>query len=176
VRASTFVSRTLRYEVIRAMKRFRFPLDTVLRWRETTLEQEEAKLQRLFLEQQRIALAIEQTRADGVAAEQAIRERREMVSTDLRSLAAFRLHLEDRRKTLTQRKAEQAALIEQQRQAVLEAERRFQLLVKLRDRRASEWQYEAGRETEALAQESFLGRWNVRKRLASDAHMPKLKE
>jgi flagellar export protein FliJ len=158
------------------MKRFRFPLDSVLRWRETILEQEEAKLQRLFLEEQRIALAIDETRAEGVAAEQAIRGQREMVSTDLRSLAAFRQHLEERRKTLMQRKQQQAALIEQQRHAVLEAERRFQLLVKLKERRASEWQYEAGRETETLAQEAFLGRWNVRKRLAANAHMPKLKE
>ena len=158
------------------MKRFRFPLDSVLRWREMTLEQEEAKLQRLFIEEQRITLAIDRTHAEGAAAEQAIREQREMVSTDLRSLAAFRLHVEERRKALTQRKAQQAALIEQQRRAVLEAERRFQLLVKLKDRRASEWQYEAGRETETFAQEAFLGRWNVRKRLAANAHMPKAKE
>jgi hypothetical protein len=141
-----------------------------------TLEQEEAKLQRLFLEEQRIVLAIDQTHAEGVAAEQAIREQREMTSTDLRSLAAFRLHLEEERKTLTQRKAQQAALIKQQRQAVLEAERRFRLLVKLKDRRVSEWQYEAGRETETFAQEAFLGRWNVRKRLAANVHMPKANE
>jgi len=158
------------------MKRFRFPLDSVLRWRETILEQEEAKLRRLFLEEQRIALAIDQTHAEGVAAERAIRERREMVSTDLRSLAAFRLHLEEKRKTLTQRKAQQAALIEQQRRAVLEAERRFQLLVKLKDRRASEWQYEAGRETEAFAQEAFLGRWSVGRRRAANAQRPNEKE
>ena len=158
------------------MTRFRFPLDSVLRWRETILEKEEATLQRLFLEDQRFALAIEQTRAEGAAAEQAIRERREMVSTDLQSLAAFRLHLEEKRKTLIQRKAQHAALIEQQRQAVLEAERRFQLLVKLKDRRASEWQYESGRETETFAQEAFLGRWNVRKRLTANAHIPKLNE
>jgi flagellar export protein FliJ len=158
------------------MKQFRFPLDTVLRWRETILEQEEAKLQRLFEEQKRIGLAIEQTKADGVAAERAIREQRVMVSTDLRSLAAFRQHLEERRNALIEQKTRQAALIEQQRQVMLEAERRFELLVKLKDRRASEWRYEAGRETEAFAQESFLGRWNVRKRLAANAHMPKLNE
>jgi hypothetical protein len=158
------------------MKRFRFPLDSVLRWRELTLEQEEAKLRRLLVEEQRIVLAIEQTHAEGVAAEQAIREQREMMSTDLRSLAAFRLHLEDRRKALVQRKAEQAALIEAQRQVVLEAERRFQLLVKLKNRRASEWQYEAGREAETFAQEAFLGRWNVRKRIAANNRMPKVKE
>ncbi|MGA3028591.1 MAG: hypothetical protein ABSF98_27920 [Bryobacteraceae bacterium] len=158
------------------MKQFRFPLDSVLRWREMILEQEEEKLQRLFLEEQRIALAIGQTHAEGAAAEQAIREQRVMVSTDLRSLAAFRLRMEETRRSLTERKAQQTALIEQQRQAVLEAERRFQLLVKLKDRRASEWQYEAGREMETFTQEAFLGRWNVRKRLAANAHMPKLKE
>ena len=63
-----------------------------------------AKLHRLFREQQRIVLAIEQTHAEGAAAEQAIREQREMVSTDLRSLAAFRLALEEKRQSLTQRK------------------------------------------------------------------------
>jgi flagellar export protein FliJ len=158
------------------MKQFRFPLDSVLRWRETILEQEEAKLQRLFLEQQRIALAIERTHAEGVAAEQGIREQRVMVSTDLRSLAAFRLALEERRESLMRKKAHQATLIERQRQAVLEAERRVQLLVKLKDRRVLEWQYEAGRETETFAQEAFLGRWNVRKHREADNQIPKLKE
>ncbi len=158
------------------MKRFHFPLDSVLRFREMTLEQQEAKLRRLFVEEQRIGLAIEQTYADGDAAEQAIRAQREMASTDLQSLAAFRVHLEGKRKTLLQQKARQAALIERQRQAVLEAEQRYQLLVKLKERRAAEWQYEAARETEAFAQEAFLGRWNVNRRLAANAQMPNEKE
>jgi flagellar export protein FliJ len=158
------------------MRRLHFPLESVLRWRQNILEQEEAKLQRLFFEDQRIALAIDQTRAEGVAAEQAVREQREMVSTDLRSLAAFRLHLEQRQKTLSQRKAQNAAAIEKQRQAVLEADRRFQLLAKLKGRRATEWQYESGRETEAFAQEAFLGRWSAQRRLAAGDHMPKLNE
>lgn len=158
------------------MKQFRFPLDSVLRWREMTLEQEQAKLQRLFVEEQRIVAAIEQTRAQGIAAEQAIRDLHSIMATDLRSLASFRLHLEEKRRTLIERKAQHAALIGQQRQVVLEAERRFQLLVKLKDRRVSEWQYEAGRETETFAQEAFLSRWNVRNRLEANAHMPKLNE
>ena len=158
------------------MKRFRFPLDAVLRWRESALEQEESKLQSLFAEERRILGAIEKTRAEGIEAEQSIRAQREMVSTDLRSFAAFRLHLEQRLKTLAQRRADQMALIEQQRRAVLEAERRFQLMVKLRNRRLAEWQYEIGRENEAFAQEAFLGRWSARKRLAAGAYMPKANE
>jgi flagellar export protein FliJ len=158
------------------MKRFRFPLETVLRWRETALAQEQAKLQGLLAEERHILRTIEQTRAEGVAAERSIRERREMFSTDLRSLAAFRLHLEQRLKTLAQRRTDQAALIEQQRRAVMEAERRFQLLTKLKDRRMAEWQYESGRENEAFAQEAFLGRWSARKRLAAGAYMPKANE
>jgi len=152
------------------MKRFHFPLDNVLRWRQTSLEQEQEKLQRLFVEDQRIGVAIEKTRTDAVTAEQGIREQREMVSTDLQSLAAFRVHLEQKRQGLTRRRAQHALVIEKQRQAVLEAERRFQLLVKLRDRRVSEWQYEAGRETETFAQEAFLGRWTARKRLPAKSH------
>ena len=93
------------------MKRFHFPLDAVLRWRESAVEQEEQKLQGLLAEQQRILRNIEQARAEGVAAEQSIRQQREMVSTDLRSLAAFRLHLEQRLKTLAQRRTDQAALV-----------------------------------------------------------------
>jgi hypothetical protein len=158
------------------MKQFRFPLDSVLRWREMTLEQEQAKLQQLFLEEQRIIAAIDKTRAQGIAAEDSIRGQQVMVSTDFRSLATFRLHMEEKLKTLAQRKAQQAALIGQQRQVVLEAERKFQLLVKLKDRRISEWQYDAGRETEEFAQEAFLSRWNVRKRLTANAHNPKLNE
>ncbi|HTP87648.1 MAG TPA: hypothetical protein VMJ34_11885 [Bryobacteraceae bacterium] len=158
------------------MKRFHFPLDSVLRWRETILEQEEEKLQRLFLEDRRIAAAIEQTHSEGVAAEQSVREKREIVSTDLRSLASYRLFLEQTRQNLTHRRARHATLIEQQRQAVLEAERRYQLLLKLKGRRLSEWQYEAGRETETFAQEAFLGRWTARKRLPDGDYIPKLKE
>jgi len=157
------------------MKRFHFPLDAVLRWRETALEQEEQKLQGLIAEEQHILLTIAQTRAEGVTAERSIREQRVMVSTDLRSLAAFRLHLEQRLKTLAQRRADQAALIEQQRRAVLEAERRFELMVKLRTRRLAEWQYEATRENEAFSQEAFLGRWTARKRVLS-GYRPKAKE
>ena len=157
------------------MKRFRFPLDSVLRWRESALEQEEQKLQSLRAEEQRILRAIEQARSEGIAAEQSIRERREIVSTDLRSLAAFRLHLEQRLKTLAQRRIDQAGLVEQQRRAVLEAERRFQLMVKLRERRLAEWQYEAARENETFSQETFLGRWGARKRLGP-GYMPNANE
>ena len=157
------------------MTRFHFPLDNVLRWRETIVDQEEAKLRRLFSEDQRIAAAIERNRADGIAAEEAIRRQTVMVSTDLQSLGTLRLHVEENHRKLTERRAQHALLIEKQRVAVLEAERRFQLLVKLKQRRASEWQYEERRETEAFAQESFLGRWNA-KRLAADDHIPKLKE
>lgn len=151
------------------MKRFHFPLETVLRWRETAVEQEEVKLQRLFTERQRIIRTIEETRASGVAAEQSIRGRGEIVSTDLRSLAAFRLHIEERLRTLAQRLSDLAPLIEQQRRAVLEAERRFRLMVKLRERRQAEWRYEADRENEAFSQEAFLGRWSARGRGASHA-------
>ena len=158
------------------MKQFRFPLDSVLRWRETTLEQEEAKLQRLFREQQRIDQAIEQTRAEAVAAENSVRGQREVESTELRSLAAFRLAIEEKRRSLVRRREQHALLIEQQRRSVLEADRRFQLLVRLKARRAAEWQYEAGRETETFAQEAFLGRWNARKQVEEDTHKPKLKE
>jgi len=158
------------------MKRFHFPLDSVLSWRATMLEHEEAKLQQLFAEQQRIVFAIERTKAEGAAAEQIVREQREIVSTDFQSLAAFRLRVEQRGIELNQRKAQQAERIEKQRQAVLEAERRHQLLARLRDRRASEWRYEAGRETETFAQEAFLNRWSAQKRLAANDQSPKVNE
>jgi flagellar export protein FliJ len=151
------------------MKRFRFPLDSVLRWREMHVEQEEAKLQKLFLEEQELAREIGRIRAEAAQAEQHLRASREIASAELRTLAAFRLYVEERLKTLAVSGAELKKKIDDQRRRVLEAERQFQLMQKLRGRRLAEWQYEFGRENDAFADEAYLARWIAKQRLDGGA-------
>lgn len=144
------------------MQRFRFRLASVLGWRILQLEIEEGKLEALFAERRR--------RQEEIAAVGEQRRNAERVlradSVDGQALAALDAHrhamvrLGERLRTQAQDCERRIAA---QQVKVLEAERRVQLLDRLKERRLEEWRLEADREQETLASETFLAKW-VRER------------
>jgi flagellar export protein FliJ len=146
------------------VKRFTFPLETVLNWRSTQLRMENAQLQALEHERasiQRMAAALRDSRHNA-AAEIAGAERTN--GAELASLAAFEKQIRRRVLALEERARECAARIEKQKQRVMAADRAKQLLEKIREERLAEWTYESNRELEATAGDLYLSGWKKRRR------------
>jgi hypothetical protein len=93
-------------------------------------------------------------------AEQAVREARTVEAGDLWALAAYRRRIIEELQAVARQRAECERQLAAQRQRVLEARRNCRLLEKLEERRRAEWRTAVDRETETLAAESFLARWN----------------
>lgn len=141
------------------MRRFRFPLETVRRWRESQLELEESRLQALFGELRWIEGRLKELAEAKAAAEREVLSAPVVEAQQLVALEAYRLHLEAEQERLRRQEADCARRIAVQRERVLEAERRLQLIEKLKGRHRAEWEFEFHREEEALATEVFLARW-----------------
>lgn len=140
------------------MKRFRFGLEPLRRWRELALESAEAELVRL------------QTDRDGVLRKTAALERRmaaerEEVKRD--GVEGWRLaasdewlqHVEQERLGLLRKEREAEARIEQQLGKVREARIGVETLEKLKARRKQEWQKAAEAEMEQMVAELVVSRW-----------------
>ena len=137
------------------MRKFRFSLDAALRLRRVELRSAETKLQELIAQEQRVRRSL-----DGITFER--REASTYIQqnpTDvpaLRALPSYFIGLEWRRTNLARSLDAIVASIRQQRARVAELEQSVKLVDELRNRRLAEWQKEADREIEAVAQECWL--------------------
>ncbi|HEX5226753.1 MAG TPA: hypothetical protein VFW44_03550 [Bryobacteraceae bacterium] len=141
------------------MKRFVFPLERVRRWREEQAELEKARLQQLYgqlaaLEQEKAS--VEQERA---ANAQRILGQASVEGGELAALDAYGRHVRARVARIENRERQVGTWIEQQRQVVMEARRRAELLERLKAKKLEQWQAQADREEETLAGELFLAKW-----------------
>ncbi len=141
------------------MKRFRFRLESVLRWRQTLASIEEDKLRKLYgglrdLERSRSEMENLRRRLPAELAARSGLTGAELTALDsyLRRLAAVEQDLRERKARIEQE-------IQVQRQAVVEAHRQVRLLERLRARRLAEWEAELVRETERVAADNYLARW-----------------
>ena len=142
------------------MKRFQFPLQAAMTWRERTAEQERSSLQHMF--KVLSDLEAERTSVSGqlrlTASPQA-----EITAADLHRMAAHRDALVARDVRLAQSQQKCEDRIVQQRQKCVEADRDHRLLAKLRESHWATWQAQADREIERSAAESYLANW-IRKK------------
>lgn len=140
------------------MKRFDFPLERVRRWRLEQQNVEELKLQQLRAElggltavrremQQHLSRSAEQVLAQAT-----------VQASELESLASFRLYVRGRIRAVELREREYEQKIEGQRQRVIEARQRFQMLDHLRKTAFGEWRAAVDKEYETLAAEMFLAK------------------
>ncbi|HXG32383.1 MAG TPA: hypothetical protein VNJ11_03380 [Bryobacteraceae bacterium] len=141
------------------MKRFRFRLESVLRWRQTLASIEEDKLRNLYstlrdVERSRSELEGLRRR---LPAEMAARSG--LTGAELTALDTYLRRLAAVEQDLCERKARIEQEIERQRQAVIEAHRQVRLLERLRARRLAEWEAELAREAERVAADNYLARW-----------------
>jgi flagellar biosynthesis chaperone FliJ len=141
------------------VKRFRFRLESVLRWRQTLASIEEDKLRKLYsglrdLERSRAEMENLRRRIPGELA-----GRSGVTGAELTALDTYLRRLAAVEQDLRERKARIEEQIRVQRQAVLEAHRQVRLLERLRARRLAEWEAELARDTERVAADNYLARW-----------------
>jgi len=142
------------------MKKFQFPLEKLRAWRKKQLEAEEARLESLFR-----SLADCQRRNRELAEwEQqetaAVIRAGTLGAKELEALENFRSHLVSLLNALNEEARGIVAGIEKQRQAVIEAQRKVELLENLKQEKLSAWRAELNREEEAMVAELVVARWN----------------
>ena len=137
------------------MKKFEFRLNSVLRWRDTQLRLERAKLQELTTEETRLKTSLEALATERRAAVNHL-SRTQVDSLDLRSLSSYMVGAEARTNTLRDKIRKHAAMVQQQRERVISAERNLKLLVKLHNKSHAEWRANVNREIDSAAEESWL--------------------
>ena len=138
------------------MKKFEFRLEPALRWRNTQLQLERAKLQKLLAEEQRLRSSLQSLLNERQAALWELQTAESLRSSDLRTMSVYLVGVDARSHLLREQIAKCAGPIQQQRQRLLEAERNVRLLEKLKENRYSEWKHAFDQEIEAGAEESWL--------------------
>ena len=140
------------------MKRFKFRLESVKRLREQQLSVEENRLEQLnsvlrALDARRSALESEQT-----AHESAVLSDRIISADRLHCLETFRQFATKERRRIARERADTVKRTDEQRAAVLEARRKFELLNRLAEKERDQWRKDLDREIEQHAAESYLAR------------------
>jgi hypothetical protein len=138
------------------MKKFEFRLDAALRWRNTQLQLERAKLQKLLGEEQRLRSNLQLLIDERQTALSELQTTEYLRSFDLRALSVYLVGADARVHLLREQIAKCAGPIQQQRGRLLEAERNVRLLERLKENRYSEWKSAFEQEIELGAQESWL--------------------
>ena len=138
------------------MKKFEFRLDAALRWRNTQLQLERVKLQKLLSEEQRLKANLQSLLDERQAALIELQSSAQIQASDLRTMSAYLLGVDARVHLSRGEIAKYAGPIAQQRRNLLKAERNVRLLEKLREDRYSEWKHEFDKEIEQGAEESWL--------------------
>jgi len=141
------------------MRRFRFPLDRVRRWREEQATLEELKLRRLYGQMAALAGGKAQAADQRAASEREILEQDFIEADQLRALDAFRGHVRGKIGQIEKREREVAGEIERQRARLMEARQRAELLERLKRKMFEEWRTLADREEETVAGELYLAKW-----------------
>ena len=142
------------------MKRYRFPLESALRWRSHLRDLEEAALERLrgeldALRAGRAGLEAEWADAAGAL----LRPGGRAEAADLAALDQFRRHVERQKRILAGRLEDCRLRIASQRQRVIEARRRAELLDKLKDQGSASWRSEMERAERLESSDLYLARW-----------------
>jgi hypothetical protein len=142
------------------MKKFNFSLERVRQWREKQVAIEEAKLQRLFAEKALIEQRRDLLEREGRDSAAALTQARTLDAGELQALDQFRQYVVAQRAVTAALIADCEKRIAEQRTNVMDAERRFQLLDKLKEKRWKTWNIELSRELEIQAGEVFLAKWS----------------
>ena len=140
------------------MKRFGFPLERVRRWRAEQASVEDLKLGQLLAEKAWLQASKRQVEWEGRQSELQVLGQPALEASELHHLDSYRLHIQSRVRELENRQRECEAQVVAQRQCVLEARRRFELLDRLRHKALKEWRAAGNKEQEDLAAELFLAK------------------
>jgi flagellar export protein FliJ len=137
------------------MKKFSFRLASVLRLRHLQVTQEREKLERVLSEITRLEQSLASMAEERAEAVAFVHEQPSAESADFRALAAFLIGLDARARLLRTTLDQTRVLAANQRKSLMAADRNERLVLKLREKRLSEWRRENDAEIEAIAQESW---------------------
>ncbi len=140
------------------MKKFSFPLDRVLNWRNTQTRLEEAALARLNIELQALDLRCAALDRSVVDAQGKLLGAAAATPQEIGALEHFRNSISAQVRYLLQSRRTLEQKIALQTQTVLDRRRDAQLLGQLRERQWKSWQASTNRELDQQAEESFLAR------------------
>ena len=142
------------------MKRFNFRLDQVRKWRQDQAELEEMRLQQLYRQLRALEVRRKEIAAEADSSRRALVVQQSVTAEELSFLEAFRAYANDQIRQLGEKEREMEVRIKEQRQCLLEAHRRSQLLDGLRDKALVTWTAECNKEQEEVAAELFLAKRN----------------
>lgn len=142
------------------MTRFQFRLARVKEYRLHQFEAANEALHRLIGEREALQEAKEALGRQYSAEETALCSAASPQPEEHTALAAYRRYIlaEQARREAKIQECERR--IDKQRAETLEARRRYRLLERLYEKRRSEWEATFAKETDALAEESYLARWD----------------
>jgi hypothetical protein len=138
------------------LKRFVFPFERLMEWRERCAENERVKLQQLHGLRSNLAESRAQLDASILDASAPPEAGALAASADLQHLAGYveALRLRERAVQTAQQDCHNAILT--QTDSCLNADREHELLLRLRERKAAVWQHDFYRESEQTAADSWL--------------------
>ena len=138
------------------MTAFRFRLARVLDWYRNQSQIEEERLRVSTDRAVQARMEFERHQNDVIARQMELIQSPQPRASELAALDPFRRKAQQMEVQLHQKCRNDEQAMDNQRRITLAAQRRVRLVEKLRDRRLSEYQYEADKELEQLASETHL--------------------
>jgi flagellar export protein FliJ len=144
------------------MKKFTFSLDRVREWREKQFAIEEARLESLIAQRANVQLRRTVLEKEVEDTRRLVTQAPTVAARELQALDSFLRYAVVERGRISAALAESERRIVDQRSKLLEARRRLELLMKLRDKKWTAWNSELAHEIESQAGEAYLAQWNQR--------------
>ena len=141
------------------MKRFEFRLARVRDFRRQQLEAEEAKLEMLRAERQKLEEESLRLENEATGTRKSLMVTGSVEAQDLVAADRYLRYLATEMKRQAAKMADWQERTAKQQQAMVEARRRVRLLEKLEEKQLRLWKEEADREQENLSAELYLARW-----------------
>lgn len=145
------------------MRTFRFRLERVLGLREAQARVEEAKLEQLRHRLRSLETELENVSRSLDSSHAAIKQSPFVEPFRLAALDQHEARIRREQEQFRNRIATQRQQVEIQKQAVVEARRKVELLKKLRESRRSDWNLGAQRELESGVADFSAAEWNRRR-------------
>jgi flagellar export protein FliJ len=141
------------------MKKFKFPLESLRRYRTTQFEQEQLRLEAMFAELRKLEDRRIQLRAEVEQCRIQLQLLTVVPVDHLTALQAFRRHADEETKRIARMKISLSERIDQQKLALKLARRNVEALEKLKERRFQSWRLDVDREMEATVAELVIARF-----------------
>ncbi len=140
------------------MKRFEFRLERVRKWRQDQADLEDQRLEQLYSELRAIETRRKEIESEAEMCRRGVLTQRTVTAEELAYMAAFRSWADEQVRRLIEQQREAESRVQKQKQRVLEAHRKFQLLDGLKDKALVGWTVERDKEQEELAAELYLAK------------------